>query len=65
MQEKKEFNQNEYIREYNKKHYSYLKVQLKKEEKEELDQLLKELNISKPEFIRQCINLFKQGKKKN
>ena len=65
MQEKKEFNQNEYIKEYNKKHYSYLKVQLKKEEKEELDQLLKKLNISKPEFIRQCINLFKQGKNKN
>ena len=65
MQEKKEVNQNEYIKEYNKKHYSYLKVQLKKEEKEELDQLLKKLNISKPEFIRQCINLFKQGKNKN
>lgn len=59
MQEKKEFNQTDYIREYNKKHYSYFKVQLKKEEADELNQLLKKLNLSKPEFIRQAIKKFK------
>ena len=62
MQEK--FNQTEYIREYNKKHYSYFKVQLKKEEVEELEKLLKKLNMSKPDFVRRSIEILKEKKSK-
>ena len=61
MQEK-QFNQTDYIREYNKSHYSNLKITLKKEEKEELDQLLKENGWTKPQFIRIAINTLKKGK---
>ena len=39
------FNQKEYINEYNKQHYSIFKVSLKKEEKEELNKLLKQNNL--------------------
>ena len=63
MQEKKEFNQNEYIKEYNKQHYASLKIQLKKEEKEELDHLLKKHNLSKPEFIRNAIKDLREKKR--
>lgn len=63
MQEK-QFNQTDYIREYNKSHYSNLKIILKKEEKEELDQLLKENGWTKPQFIRIAINTLKKGKDK-
>ena len=61
MQEK-QFNQTDYIREYNKSHYSNLKITLKKEEKEKLDQLLKENGWTKPQFIRIAINALKKGK---
>ena len=61
MQEK-EFNQTDYIREYNKKHYSSLKINLKKEEKEELDKLLKENGWTKPQFIRIAIEVLKKSK---
>ena len=63
MQEK-QFNQTDYIREYNKSHYSNLKITLKKEEKEELDQLLKENGWTKPQFIRIAIEALKKGKDK-
>ena len=58
-----DFNQNEYIKEYNKKHYSAFKVYLSKEEKEEIDRLLKKKNITKAQFLRDAIKKLKEGDK--
>lgn len=55
------FNQAKYKKEYNKKHYSDLKIKIKKEEKEELDKLLDKYNLSKPDFVRKSIELLKKG----
>lgn len=55
-----EFNQKEYIKNYNKENYSTFKVDLKKDEKEELDNLLKMLNIKKSDFLRKSIENFKE-----
>lgn len=60
----KEFNQKEYINQYKKKHYSPLKINLKKEEKEELLKLLKEENITQTQFIRNAIADLKVKKHK-
>lgn len=62
MKDKKEFNQQQYIKEYNQKHYKTFKVELKKEEKEELDELLKSLSMTKATFLR---NAIKDLKRKN
>lgn len=62
-EEKKEFNQQQYIKKYNKEHYKTFKVELKKEEKEELDELLKSLNITKATFLREAIKNLKETKK--
>lgn len=61
MQEK--FNQKEYIQKYNKDHYSTFKVDIKKEEMEELNILLEQLNLSKAQFLRNAINDLKTQKK--
>lgn len=63
MKEKKEFNQQQYIKEYNQEHYKTFKVELKKEEKEELDELLKKLGITKASFLRDAIKNLKETKK--
>lgn len=47
----KEFNQLEYIKAYDKNHYSKFSAKLKKEELEEINQFLKENNMNKREFI--------------
>lgn len=60
---KKKFNQSEYVNEYKKKHYSPLKINLKKEEKEELDKLLAEEGITQTQFIRNAIEDLKAKKK--
>jgi len=44
--EKEKFNQRKYVNQYKKEHYSPLKINLKKEEKEELDKPLADENIS-------------------
>lgn len=62
MQEKRDFNQLEYIKEYNKKHYKAFKVDLKKEELDNINNLLKENNMTKAEFLRLSIKLLKNGK---
>lgn len=49
------FNQKEYINEYNKQHYSIFKVSLKKEEKKELNKLLKQNNLTNADFLRNAI----------
>ena len=54
------FNKREYDDEYAKKHLSQFKVNLKKEEKKKLDEILNEQNISKTEFLRESIFNFKK-----
>ena len=54
------FNQIEYIKEYNKEHYKTFKVDLKKEELEELNKLLKKKNITKAKFLRDAIDKLKK-----
>lgn len=59
MQEKK-FDKNKYDIEYKKRFYSQFKVDLKKEEKEELDKLLIEKNLTKSQFLRNAIEELKK-----
>lgn len=63
MKEKR-FNQNEYVNQYKKEHYSPLKINLKKSEKEELDKLLAEEKITQTQFIRNAIADLKAKKKR-
>lgn len=58
MQEK--FNQLKYQQEFNKKNYRTFKVDLKKEEKEEVDKLLNLMNASKADFLRNAIKNLKE-----
>lgn len=48
---KKEFNQLEYIKNYDKEHYGKFSAKLKKEELKEINQFLAENNMNKREFI--------------
>ena len=57
---KEKFNQLKYIQNYNKDHYKTFKVDLKKEELEELNQLLKEKSLSKAAFLRSAIEELKK-----
>lgn len=50
-----EFNQSKYNQKYNKEHYKAFKVDLKKEELEQLEKLLKEKGITKAQFLRDAI----------
>lgn len=52
---KKEFNQQKYIQQYNKEHYKTFKVDLKKEELDNINMLLKEKNMTKADFLRLSI----------
>ena len=54
------FNQLEYIKEYNKKHYKTFKVDLKIEELEELNKLLKKKKLTKAKFLRISIEELKK-----
>lgn len=47
----KEFNQLDYIKNYDKEHYGKFSAKLKKEELEEINNFLKEKNINKREFV--------------
>ena len=58
---KKEFNQLEYIKEFNKKNYKQFKADLKILEKEELNKLLKKHNLSNAEFIRKSKKILERG----
>lgn len=55
-----EFNQNKYIQEYKKEHYKTFKVDLKNEEWEQLEKLLKEKKLTKAEFLRRAIKELKK-----
>ena len=54
------FDKNKYDIAYHKEYYSQFKVDLKKEEKRELDLLLKKKNLTKVQFIRNAINELKK-----
>lgn len=60
---KEKFNQQKYQQEYNKQNYSTFKVDLKKEEKEELDQLLQKKGMTKATFLRNAITKLKEENK--
>lgn len=49
------FNESKYKQQYNKEHYRTFKVDLKKEELDKLEQLLKELGLTKAQFLRNAI----------
>lgn len=55
------FNQQKYIQEYNKEHYKTFKVDLKVEEWEELELLLKNKGITKAQFLRDAIKKLKHS----
>ena len=49
------FNEAKYKQQYNKDHYRTFKVDLKKEEFDKLEQKLKELGLTKAQFLRDAI----------
>lgn len=55
-----EFNKAKYDAEYIKEHYSRFLVDLPKEEKEDFDNLLKEENMSKSQFLKDAIDRYKK-----
>ena len=57
------FDQNKYIQQYHKEHYSRFLVDLPKEVKQELDDLLKKNGITKAQFLRWAIEQFKKTNK--
>ena len=63
MQDKKEFNQKEYIAQYKKEHYLTFKADLLKDEKKAFDKILKNENMTKTEFLRKSIIEFKKERK--
>lgn len=61
MEKKKKFDKQKYDTKYKKEHYSQFKVDLIKEEYQELCNLLEKKGIKKVDFVR---NAFKELKKK-
>ena len=55
-----EFNQVRYINQYAREHYSRFHVDLLKDDKEELDKMLKEDGITKADFLRNAIEEYKK-----
>ena len=55
-----EFNQSKYIQEYRKNKKKQFNVDLNKDEAEELEQLLKEKELTKAQFIRNAIEELKK-----
>ena len=58
------FDKAQYDVEYKKKFLSQFKVDLRKEEMEELNQLLEKFNLTKADFLRNAIVELKKGVKK-
>lgn len=56
----KEFNQLEYIKNYDKEHYGKFGAKLKKEELEEVNEFLKDNNMNKRELVLFGMNLLKR-----
>ena len=57
----KEFNQKDYIKEWKKDNYKQFKVELKKEEKEELTEIIKNNDLSGSDFVRLAMISLKNG----
>ena len=57
----KEFNQQEYIKQYNKDNYKKIGIYLKKEEYEKLNILLQQNNMSKNELFKIAMKLLEEG----
>ena len=57
---KKEFNQKEYIKDYQKENYKQFKTKLKPDEMEEVNQFLKDNNINKRELVMFGMSLLKR-----
>lgn len=55
------FNQTKYIQEYNKEHYKTFKVDLKKQEFDELNEVLKKKKLTKAQFLRDSIEKIKKN----
>lgn len=55
----KEFNQDEYIKQYKKENYKQFSTVLKKEEMQELDELIAKLGMNRAEFLRYAIKKLK------
>ena len=53
--EKEKFNQQKYIQQYNKEHYKTFKVDLKIDEMNKLEILLKKVKMTKADFLRKAI----------
>lgn len=58
----KEFNQNEYIKQYNKDNYKKISIYLNKEEFDRLNVLLQQNNMSKNELFKYALKLLEEGK---
>lgn len=56
-------NKKNYIQEYNKEHYKTFKVDLKKDELQELNELLNKTNKTKAQFLRESIEELKKAHK--
>ena len=56
------FDQGKYIQEYNREHYKAFKVDLKKEELDVLNELLKKKKLTKAQFLRDAIERLKHYK---
>ena len=55
------FNQNKYIQDYRKQNYKQFKVELKVEEMDELNELLKKKKLNKTEFVKLAKNALETG----
>ena len=55
------FDQKEYINNYKKENYKTFKVEMQKQEKEHLDNLLKEKKLKGAEFLRLSIRALENG----
>ena len=59
---KEKFDENKYKQQYNKNHYKRFVADLKVEEFDELQELLKKNNLTKSQFVRNYIGILKKCK---
>ncbi|MCX4365119.1 MAG: hypothetical protein OSJ70_05040 [Bacilli bacterium] len=59
--EKEKFDKNKYKQKFNQEKYKPFKVDLKKEELEEMNELLTKIDMTKADFLRKAIEQLKNG----
>ena len=64
MQEKKEFNQLEYIAEYSKKKYKKIENKIREKKFNEIETILKKEKWSKADYLRESIKWYNKEKNK-